>query len=769
MGDCAGSAGGHAVAPLKMTRKVFGLGVGAVALLAGHNAAAQDTTLANQEVARDPQEILVTAQRRAQRLEDIPMAVTAVSAATIETSNITGLHDIGRVAPGVQVNFAGAFTQPSIRGVTTLTNGNGIENNVAIYVDGFYEPSPVTINIELANLASIEVLKGPQGTLYGRNATGGAILINTLAPSETMTAKFDLSYASFDDKRASAYVSGPLSDRVRFSVAGSYRDRGGYLELVDPAVIGRVIGRGNPLTQGMVRTKLEIGLTDSFMATFGYNYIYSNDTTGHVYTPYAYYPASFPQPPRRAPRFGQVSYNVEPKLENVAHQLTLKLVLDTGIGTMTSYTGYTARKDRSQFDFDGTYNQLVSFVSAYDQDTFQQALDFVIKAVDRLDLVVGAAYFYDDIRGVPELGGSSNFGSTGALISKTVSGGTTKSYSLYADATYALTDALSVNVGGRYTHDDKDVDMYVVNGAGAYTLVPTHKEATFSAFTPRASLRYEIAPRTNVYASWSRGFRSGSFGLGAVSSTDLLRAIRPETLTAYEIGFKMARSNVRLDLAAFYYDYTDINVSVSVPAAQCPAGQTCVPIPQFGNAPGATIYGVDAQVSITPVQGLNIQAGGAWLHARYGDFPNATGNGLNAATGLNVSQPQDWSHQQMARAPNFSGNFNVDYTFGLAAGEMQLAANVAYTDSYVVNNASLYGPLAGPALANKQRYRQSAFALVNASATWTDPSGHLSFGVFGRNLTDKRYRSTYNGSVNFGDYSGMAPPRSLGVKLGYRY
>lgn len=716
----------------------------------------------------DGQDIVVTAQRRAQRLEEIPMAVTVVSARAIESANITGLHDIGRVAAGVQVNFAGAFTQPAIRGVTTLTNGNGIENNVAIYVDGFYEPSPVTINIDLANLTSIEVLKGPQGTLYGRNATGGAILMNTLAPSATMTAKFDLSYASFEDKRVSGYVAGPLSDKIRFSVAGSYRDREGYLELVDPNVVGKVIGRGNPLKQGTVRTKLEVDLAENFQATLAYNYMYSNDTGGHVYTPYQYTSGTYPAPPRRATRLGQVSYNVAPKLANAAHQGTLKLELETGIGTLTSYTGYTAREDRSRFDFDGTYNQLISFTSAFDQNTFQQAVDLVIKAVDRLDLVVGAAYFNDDVHAVPELGGSSNFGSTGGLTSRTVSGTTTKSYSAYADATYALTDALSINLGGRYTHDDKDVDMYVTNAAGNFTLAPTHKEATFSAFTPRASIRYELAPRTNIYASWSKGFRSGSFNLGSVATPDLLRPIRPEKLTAYEVGFKTAQNDFRFDIAAFYYDYTDINVSVTVPAPLCPVGQTCVPIPQFGNAPAAEIYGVDAQFGFTPFEGLNIQAGGAWLHARYTDFPNATGNGLNILTGLNTSQGQNWSGQQMARAPNFSGNLNVDYSFPFISGEMQLGGNVTYTDSYVVNNASLYGPLAGSALANKQRYRQGAYALLNASVTWTDPSGHLSLGMFGRNITDQRYRSTYSGS-GLGDYSGMAPPRSLGVKIGYKY
>ena len=123
----------------------------------------------------------------------------------------------------------------------------------------------------------------------------------------------------------------------------------------------------------------------------------------------------------------------------------------------------------------------------------------------------------------------------------------------------------------------------------------------------------------------------------------------------------------------------------------------------------------------------------------------------------------------MARAPNFSGNLNVDYAFALGASELQLAGNLTYTDSYVISNPSLFGTRAGPDLAGKQRYRQDAYALVNGSITWVDASRHVSVAVFARNLFDKKYRATYNGSSAFGDYSGMAPPRSIGVRLGYTY
>jgi iron complex outermembrane receptor protein len=717
-------------------------------------------------------EIVVTAQRRAERLEDVPMAVTAITAESIANANILNLHEIGQVSAGTQVSYGGAFTQPSIRGVTTLTMGNGVENNVAIYIDGFYEASTTGINMELANLASIEVLKGPQGTLYGRNATGGAILINTLAPSETLTGRFDLSYATYNDKRASAYVSGPLGDNLRLGVAAAYRDHDGFHRLIDRTVLGRTTRRVIGLNEGSVRTKLEADLGERTTATLAYNYGYNDNPGGAVYSNYDYPAAFLPAPPLRATRLGEVSFNFEPHFENERHQGTLTLRRQTGIGTLTSYTGYSYQKDRAVFDFDGTFAQLVSFDLAFDQESFQQSADFNIDAIDRLNLVIGGMYYWSDVRS-PDDHGTKNIGVNGTISTNTFAATGTSAYSFFADATYQLTDALSLNAGGRYSHDKKTLDMTVIARAGVpdpslpFVLPPTHRETSFSKFTPRASLRYEIAPRTNVYASWSRGFRSGTYNVSPVTSPDLLVATRPETITAYEIGVKTAQRDVRFDMAAFYYDYSDLNVSVTVPNAACPPGQSCVPVTNFGNAPAAEIYGIDFQVGVTPIERLNVTASGAWLHGRYTDFGNATGTGLDIVTGRNLAnQSQDWGGQQMARAPDFSANLSLDYTVPLGAGELLASSNVSYTDSYVISNPSLYGPAAG-SLAGRQRYRQKGYALVNASLTWTLDSG-LSIGVFARNLTDKLYRATYNGSA-LGDYSAIAARRSIGGRLGYKF
>ncbi len=191
-------------------------------------------------------EIIVTAQRRSERLEDVPMSVAAISAEAMAAAGVTSVRDIGKVVTGVQLGQAGAFPQPAIRGITTLTNNVNFENNVAVYVDGFYEPAPMAINIDLPNVSDIQVLKGPQGTLYGRNATGGAILLNTIDPGDTLNGKVELTYGRFDDKRASAYISGLLSNSVGFSLAGYVRRSDGYLKYSSFTTPGATFGHAAP-------------------------------------------------------------------------------------------------------------------------------------------------------------------------------------------------------------------------------------------------------------------------------------------------------------------------------------------------------------------------------------------------------------------------------------------------------------------------------------------------------------------------------------------
>jgi iron complex outermembrane receptor protein len=341
---------------------------------------------------------------------------------------------------------------------------------------------------------------------------------------------------------------------------------------------------------------------------------------------------------------------------------------------------------------------------------------------------------------------------------------TTKAWAFYADANYHLTDKLTIGAGGRYNIDKKGLFLYSPFGPPYDT---TLASTTFHKFTPRAIVRYEVAPRSNVYFSFSQGYKAGSYnangsGVRAIASVP----IRPEVVTAYELGFKTAQRMFRLETSAFYYHYKDLNISLTV---QNPLGPAFGAATVIGNAPLAKIYGADLQVTVQPVDRVNVTVGATYLHARYGVFPNASGVGVDPTNTFNVNQPtQDWTHVQMARTPNFSANLAVDYTVDVAGGSLLMSGNVRYTDSFVPTNPAVYGPLAPADLQHKQRFRQPKYAQADASLIWTDPSDHWWVGVYGTNLTNNLTKLSYTGNVA-GNYFLPGPPVQFGGKAGYKF
>ncbi len=734
-------------------------GLGLVTAAHAQNQAGADRS--SSEGAGGIEEIVVTAQRRTERLENVPMAVTVLTANALERAQVQNVHELSRITPGVQIGFAGVSTQPAIRGITSLTNGSGVENNVAFYVDGFYLSDNLTINQDLANLKGIQVLKGPQGTLYGRNATGGAILVETLDPSEELTGKFEGSYGKFSERKLNGYISAPLSDKVGFIVAGSYRKSDGWIKTSVPGSPSRFSGHSNPQNQRSFRAKLKAALSDSLTATAAYNYGFTSDTSGNLFSPQTLRSPAVAGP-NLACCFGTASGNGKNIAAGKTNQVTLKIEWETAIGTLTSRTAQDWRRVQNDLDFDGSYNFLTFTEFAPKIKAFQQSLDYAINAIDRVDLLIGA-FYWDETTKLP----LRNYGAGAArpLSSTSLRTLKTEAYAVYADVTFKATDRLSIGVGGRYSHDKRFQQLTSTNIANpAVSFVTPTTSFTSSKFTPRATIRYEIADRTNVYAAYSKGFRAASYG-GASTAAAAVTPLKGESIDAFEVGFKTAQRSFRAEIAAFYYDYTNLNTSLTVPNPFNPLTTSVI----TGNAKKAKVKGVDGQIVATPFERLNVTVGAAYVHARYGSFPNAVGNGLNAAGTANVTgQQQDWTGKQMARAPDFTANLAVDYSMPVAEGELRLSGNVKYSDSYVVNNPSLFGPLAPAALRNKQRYRQASFTLIDGEITWYAPDERYWIGVYGKNLTNKSYRLTFNGGA-FGDYSTKAPPISYGVKVGYKF
>jgi iron complex outermembrane receptor protein len=741
-----------------MSRRQHDLACSAAILCLGAPIAA----LAQEAPAPTVSEVIVTAQRRAERLEDVPAAVTALSAEQISQANITRFQDLGELSAGVSISRSGAFTQPAIRGISTLALGSAIENNVALYVDGFYQNDVVAINADLANISSVEILKGPQGTLYGRNATGGAILVNTLAPSHTLTGKLMAGYGNLDDRRFSAYLSGPVADGLYYSIAAYDHENHGYVRDVGTKSKPYLDDGywSTPFTSRSLRTKLEWDVTSDLTATLGYNYTHVDDPRTGTWVMVAQLPSYF-DPNRDTSKRDTSSLNYQNEWPVTVNEGQLTLKWKSPIGVLSSYTGYSDKSYKFKYDVDGTKLDISTTVNPYQDHTFQQNFDYAIDAVPRLDLVAGASVYIDQLHYVSYA--ISNFNLQRTVYDKVK----THAYAVFIDGTYHLTDKLFLTLGGRYSHEEKALfssTRSVVPAASDFTS-PGYVDATFSKFTPRVVLRYNVGDRSNVYASYSQGFKSGAFN--AVSYANLAQMVpaKQEEVTAYEIGFKTAQPTVRFDTAAFYYDYTNLQTSLTLP--NNPNNPALGVTTLLQNAPKAKIYGAEATVTWTPIERLNVNLGVAYLHARYTDFENWTGAGLNPVTNLNVTAAQDLSGQTMVRAPAWSGNLSADYTWDLRGGALRWSANAPFSSDYIPNNPSTSQ---SPQLPNDrtQRFVAHGYVELNTALAWTDPKGQLTLTVWANNLTDERYRLTYSGN-SLGTYTMYSEPRTYGVKAEYAF
>ena len=822
--------------------------------LASTPAFAQDATDAvagSQDVgvaADDSNAIIVTAQRRSEALETVPMSVEVVSQETLANAGVNSIRELSNVTSGFQIGNSGATPQPAIRGITT-TNAGFYENNIALFVDGVYQTTANILNMDLPNVDNVQILKGPQGTLFGRNATGGAILLNTINPGSQLEGNIEATYGRFDDRRLRGFVAGPLTDTIGFSVAGTFRKTDGYYKRASRTTPGEFDGRFLGIEQESVRTKLRFTPTDLFTATLAYNFARVDDPRGVIFTPIENVALSYAAPGRdtRPRELGEAAGDLF-DLDFKQHEGSLTLEAESDVGTIRSIAAYTQGEYTQYFDFGGSYVPDGYSGSTPVDKTWQQSIDFSIDAIEGLDLIVGGNYYNIKTQfkdGFP----NANWAGPAAyapftypdpatttipipdpryrLLAETFFFREKEAWAVFADATIHATDRLSITVGGRYSKERQDVagtkNIYCYAPASAATLgctvgellsVPytlnnsstpngSARTSNYSKFTPRAAIRYEIAPRTNIYASYSTGFRAGEWNSVLPNDNpDLWTDAEQESITAYEVGIKSAGRRLRLELSGFYYDYKDLQVSNTQAIGTPP-----IALVILTNAPKAEIYGVDASFDVEVIDNFNIRGGGTWLHARYGDGFVLTGTGVNPAapafninedplkTFQNISVAQDLSGMQMSRSPDFSGFLGFDYLIPMGDGGVRFATNVKYTTSYVVTNPSLWGGepltafnqrlladpnalpdneavLAGTPYvdrANDQRARQGAFALVSASITWTDPTDHHYVRAWGNNLTDVKYRTHYNPLTGSGTYQPIAEPLTYGATVGYKF
>ncbi|MEZ5735562.1 MAG: TonB-dependent receptor [Novosphingobium sp.] len=669
-------------------------------------------------------EIIVTAQKRAENVQDVPIAMTAITGETLKDSGIESADDMTLAVPSLTWQQT-HNSSPYIRGVGKPIVTAGNESSVGIFVDGVLQISPLQANFAMDNVERIEVLKGPQGTLFGRNSNGGVISITTRAPSFDTQAEASIGYANYDTVEGKFYASGALGDELAANFSGSFynQDKGW----------GKNIYNGDDAYWSKdwhARGKLLWEPDDDTSITLTGEYHYTK-TQGNAYAAIA---GTLAQDGTGSPGFYNLNSDFETYLRTRVAGANLRARHDMGWAELVSITAYTRVRTYWPYDSDGAPGFILQGPIYESVDGFTQEVQLVSPGTGNFRWVVGLYYMYMDAAFDPiELYGANVGGAKVEVFGATKA----NSFAGFGQATWEFVPDTNLTVGARMTFDKRSVSGHVdVNDAPG--TVAKHSK-NFSEPTYKVTLDHKFGRDFMVYATHSTGYNSGQFNTGNANAP----AVNPEKIKAYEIGFKsqFLDNKFQLNGAAYHYDYRDLQVTVIENAVTV---QT--------NAAKAKIDGFELEANVAPVRGLLISAAVAYSDARYSDYNNAQyyrpvmGGGYETysddATGNRLRLSNKWAFSASAR-------YDIETEAGV------FTPSVAYSHR-------------GPFFWNDENtVKEPAHDVLNASLTFTTADDRFWLRIWGKNLFDEKIRaSTTLRREVFGEVP--AAPLTYGATLGWK-
>lgn len=676
-------------------------------------------------------DIIVTAQRRSERQQDVPISISAFTGTQLATQGITSNADLTQITPGLNMTQFNSNVQPFIRGIGSSGTNLGETGSVATYIDGVYIPIQLHALFDLANIESIEVLKGPQGTLFGRNTAGGAINITTKAPQFRTQGRVEARYGNLDYRAIRGYVTGPLSDKVAASVTGSFNQRDGYFR--DLFRGGRRTGDSKKLT---LRGGLLFEPSDLLSIRLSADYTYDNDNSGILIRPLNGYLGRTPTSLYPLRPYDYVG-NVEPI--EISRQSGVSAHVDYDLGTvkLVSISAYRRYKTHVVLESDASPLAIVGVDNTEGGHVFSQELQLLSNGNGPLSWIIGA-YYGDQLSEYDPL-----LSLQGAVTNRIDVDLKNIVYAGYVDGTYTLGN-FEFTGGIRYSSERKQYDGSL-NGAQLVNNVGK----TWKSVTPRAVLSYHPNRSLLAYASYSAGFKSGAFAVSSFSRTPL----SPEKIDAFELGLKFSPSRaVTLNTAVFLYNAKNLQVQFQNPTTG---------LQSLVNAAKSRSKGGEVELVLRPIEGLSIRTTGAYLDSEYRDFPAAqifvpfpaaAPPALPDSLG-NQPVSRNVAGNTIQRSPKWTGNISLSYDIPAGDGKVVPSANLFASSSYFWDIGN--------------RLKQSAYTLINAEIAWHLPGDHMVFGAWAKNIGDKRIFRTLipNRQTDRALYS---EPRTYGVKLSYQ-
>lgn len=688
--------------------------------------------------------IVVTANRRSENLQDVPISVIAIEGQELAGQGITNITDLGHIVPGLSVSNAVGFGITTLRGVGSSAIGPGIETPISIYLDGIYYASSVAAQFDLVNIDRVEVLKGPQGTLFGRNATGGLIQVFTRDPGQDTRVMGQVSYGNYDSFSGDLYASTPLTENLAADI------------MVRASAMGD--GYGTNLVNGddVLRNNHNIALRSKWVWDPGADTRFTliGDFTDSENSFNAGRIPSDQTPPRGVPIYGgsvwDTSNDRTPSLSNRNWGVSLKVDQSLGFAELSNIVSYRDSLTYNIFDVDFTsVPYLNGDPLVQDETQFSEELRLASEGSGPLTWQTGVFYFrargkYDPNRAVfPNTDPALNpVFPLGAII--TYGNQLTESIAVYGQGTYALGPDTNLTLGARYTYEQRTIvgrdEGELLDGTSIGILADyPERSLSFEKPTIRVALDHRLSPEFMVFASFNTGFKSGGFN----TQTPGADPFEPETLQAWEAGFKsdLLDRRLRFNVNAYHYDYRNVQVQKVVFAAT-----------GIINGASAHITGLEAELSALIGRGFTLNANASITDANYDDFPIAPRS--NPAGGVNLFAAPA-SGNVIPKSPGFQGVLSADYVFDLGGGEMALNAFYSYNSGFFLEADNVY--------------RQDDFSRVNLSATWASPGGQYSIRGWVRNLTNAKVLG-YAVSLPDGTREAQyEPPRTYGVTLGFEF
>jgi iron complex outermembrane recepter protein len=749
-----------------------------VSLLATAVSVAAQAQSSNQGFAIE--EVIVTAQKRAQSLQEVPIALSAFGSDTVKQLGANDFKGLTAVTPGFSVSGgSGAFPSPYIRGIGSNVTSVGSDPSIGVYIDGVYAARKGGALSDLMDIQRVEVLKGPQGTLFGRNSIGGAISITTAKPENELAGMLGVEMGNYDNRALKGMVNLPLiDDTLLLRVAGSVRKRDGWQENIPGGPDGDDRDRANG------RIKLAWLPSDNVEVEFSSTWNRTDEVATYAESVVADTSVIAGLPVGNLAQINddKLSANdnlnpwglastrdpLVPTFERSLRAHTLNVSWDMSEElTLTSITSYRSYETSAAREYDGTEYLIGNNEnSTENNDTLGQ--EFRLNgSSEAADWFVGMSATQEaaDMRFM--IGLLDFLGANGGqpFYEDSFVKADTQSYALYGDYTWHATDNLNVTFGARYSYDDKSIDYDTstqVNGAaglgGLGFIMPipqqfldangnpyaTELSDSWTDISPRVVVDYFINSDIMLYASLARGYKSGGFNTYpsvVQDNTDpnflmvlpeATASVEPETTINLELGIKSTWLDERLTLNASVYamKYDELQVQVI-------SGQTV----QLANAGKASSQGVEVEFKYYVTPNLKLQGNIAWMDTEYDEF--ARGSVDYAGTPLRFS-------------PEWTGSLGVDYTVQLAElGELRTFVNYSYKDDHLLS----------------ETYGESSYSLLSARVSFYSLDGAWEVSMFGNNLTDESYLSNYVEQMNgFGFTSANRnEPRTYGAELTYNF